>query len=435
MSTDSYRSRQVVITGLGILSPCGIGREAFWNAIRERRSGVAPVEQFECSNVSRGIGGEVKDFNDETIKKVYLKDLRKSLKVMSRDIQMAAAAASLALAESGIRGTVDPERIGVEYGANLIFSPPEDLQDACWACTDDTRQFHFERWGENGFAKMEPLWMLKYLPNMPACHIAIYADARGPSNSLTLDEASSNVVLTESLRILRRGAADAMITGATGTRLHPIRAMHARLWDAIGTADDPGRSCRPFDAHRNGQAIGEGAGCMILEEEAHARARGVRIYGRLLGGGSSCALDRDGRPRARTALVNAMRSALEDAGLAPGDIGHISAHGTGDVASDHVEAEAIWDVFGDLAGRIPVAGLKGYTGNSGAGCGTLEAAASLLAAAEGVAPPTLNCEEPDPACRLNVTQDFVPVASKTFLKINFTRAGQASATVFEALAP
>lgn len=433
MSAENDRGRRVAVTGLGIVSPCGIGREAFWKSLQEGRSGVSLVELFECKNVSQGVGGEVKDFNDETIKKVHLKDLRKSLKVMSRDIQMAMAAASQALADSNLKGSgINPERIGVEYGANLIFSSPDDLKDGARACTDESGQFHFGQWGEKGLAKMEPLWMLKYLPNMPGCHIAIYADARGPSNSLTLDEASSGVVITEALRILRRHAADVMIAGATGTRLHPIRAMHANLWDDVAAIPEhPEKSSRPFDTNRTGQVIGEGAGCLILEGEEHAKQRGVKILGYLLGGGSSCVLSRDGKPQIRTAIGNAIHAALRDAGLKPADIGHINAHGSGDPEDDAIEAAAIHDAFGEAASTIPVASIKGYTGNSGGGCGIIEIAASLLSSAEGFAPRTLNCDEPDPALNLNVTRDFTPVTNKTFLKINYTRAGQATAVIFQ----
>jgi 3-oxoacyl-[acyl-carrier-protein] synthase II len=433
MSAENGRGRRIAVTGLGIVSPCGIGREAFRKSLQEGRSGVSMVQMFACSNVSKGVGGEVKDFNDETIKKVHLKDLRKSLKVMSRDIQMAMAAASQAIAETNLKsGGINPERIGVEYGANLIFSPPDDLKDGALACTDESGQFHFEQWGEKGIAKMEPLWMLKYLPNMPGCHIAIYADARGPSNSLTLDEASSGVVITEALRILRRGAADIMITGSTGTRLHPIRAMHANLWDDVAAdLQHPEQSCRPFDANRTGQVIGESAACLILEDEEHARKRGARIDGYLLGGGSSCVLSKEGKPDIRKAIGNAIHAALRDSGLKPSDIGHINAHGSGDPEEDAIEAAAIHDVFGDAASTIPVCSIKGYTGNSGAGSGIVEIAASLLTTAEGKAPKTLNCEQPDPALKLNVTRDFTPVSNKTFVKINYTRAGQATAVIFQ----
>ncbi len=433
MSVENSRVRRVAITGMGLVSPCGIGREAFTKSLKESRSGVGVVQIYDCQNVSRGIGAEARDFNDETIKKVHLKDLRKSLKVMSRDIQMAMAAASQALVDANLKGTgINPERIGVEFGANLIFSLPEDLQDGCWACTDEQRQFHFDQWGEKGLAKMEPLWMLKYLPNMPGCHIAIYADARGPSNSLTLDEASAGVVIAEALRILRRGAADVMITGTTGTRLHPIRAMHAQLWDDVA-ADPahPEESCRPFDERRTGQVIGEAAATVVLEEVEHAKARGAKIYGYLLGAGSSCVLGRDGKPDVKKAIVNAVESALRDSGLTPADIGHINAHGSGEPEEDAIEAAAIHEIFGPLGSTIPVTSIKGYIGNSGAGGGFVEIIASLLTSAEGLAPKTLNSDRPDPALKLNVTRDFTPVSKKTFLKINFTRAGQATAVVLE----
>jgi 3-oxoacyl-[acyl-carrier-protein] synthase II len=278
---------------------------------------------------------------------------------------------------------------------------------------------------------MFPLWLLKFLPNMPACHIGIAADARGPNNSVTLDEASANLVIGEALRVIARGHADVMITGATGTRVHAVKSIHAVLWDKLAVAeDDPATACRPFDRSRTGQVIGEGAGVLILEDATHARNRGARVYGQILGAGSSCVASTTGKADTRRALVLAMQGALRDAGLSPRDIGHINAHGLATTDSDILEAQAIHEVFGELGSKVPVTALKSYLGNAAAGCGSLELTASLIALQHGVVPATLNYKNADPECALNVVAgEPLATGNKTFLKINVTRVGQASAVV------
>lgn len=431
MAVHHASERQVVITGIGVVSPIGIGVDAFWTQLENRTSGVRPIETLPYSPVPRHIGGEVRDFNPSQFTKT--REQKKAIRVMCREIQLGFAAATLALDDAGIKDdTVAPERLGVEFGANLMLSPPEDLVEACFAAMDETdHKFHYERWGDVGLSKMFPLWLLKYLPNMPACHIGIAADARGPNNSITLDEASANLVIGEALRVIARGHADVMITGSTGTRLHEIKSIHARMWDQLASADGPAENaCRPFDRNRTGQVVGEGSGVLILEDADHAERRGARIYGRILGAGSTCVSKPGGRGDARKALALAMQCALSDAGLAPRDIGHINAHGlaTGDM--DAEEARAIHDVFGEFATQVPVTAVKSYFGNAAAGCGSLEMAASLVALKQGVIPPTLNYETPDPECQLNVVAGkSMEARNRTFLKINVTRMGQASAVV------
>jgi 3-oxoacyl-[acyl-carrier-protein] synthase II len=278
---------------------------------------------------------------------------------------------------------------------------------------------------------MEPLWLLRYLPNMPACHIGISADARGPSNSITLDEASGNLALSEATRIIQRDRAEVMIAGTTGTRVHAVKSMHAALWDKLAKYDEPPETwSRPFDRTRNGQVLAEGACSLILEEESHARNRGATIYGKVLGAGSSCVLSRDGVPGIRQALVNSMRAALRDGNLKPEDIGHINAHGLATVECDAEEAAAIHEVFGPLGSKIPVTAPKSIWGNSGSSAGTLELAASLVALKHGVVPATLNYRTPDPACNLNVVHGQpLAVTNKTVMKLSVTRMGQASVAI------
>ncbi|MEX2316460.1 MAG: beta-ketoacyl-[acyl-carrier-protein] synthase family protein [Pirellulales bacterium] len=435
MNNRHESARRIAITGAGVVSPIGIGAEAFWKNLAAGKSGVGPLTSMSYSAAPRNVAAEIREFTESEARKSWLKDLRKSIKVMCREIQLGVASASLVLENAGIDlEKIDHSRIGVEFGANLMLSPPDVLKDACWICCDESstgRQFQYERWGTTGLPSMEPLWLLRYLPNMPACHIGIAADARGPNNSITLAEASGNLVIGEASRIIARGSADVMIAGTTGTRVHPVKALQAALWDELAESDGPPETwCRPFDLHRTGQVLGEGACSFLLEEESHARGRGARILGFVLGSGSSCVIRGDGTPDRPKALVNAMRAALNDAGISAKDVGHINAHGLASPLADREEYLAIKEVFGPLAEKVPVTALKSYLGNSGSGCGTLELAGSLLALGQGIVPPTLNYQTVDPECPLNVVHGGpLPVSNKTVLKISVTSIGQASAVV------
>ncbi|MDX1969323.1 MAG: beta-ketoacyl-[acyl-carrier-protein] synthase family protein [Planctomycetaceae bacterium] len=431
-------NKDVVISGIGIVSPLGIGIDAFWEGLASGRSGIAHTSLFPGFAAPDQAGGEVKEFTDEAARKVYLKDHRKNLKAMCREIQLGVCSAMLALQHSQLDlKTIDHERLGVEFGANLMLSAPSILKDAVVASMEPgDSAFHFEKWGPCGFPAMEPLWLLRYLPNMPACHISIASDARGPSNSLTLDDSSCNVAVGEAQRILLRGAADVMITGSTGTTLHPIKTLHLALWHEMAlTPHEPQRRSRPFDRDRSGKVVAEGACSLILEDRAHAEARHAKIWGRVLGTGASTVTDRTGKPLYRRALAQAMRSALRAAGVSPEEVGHINAHGAGMKDIDQQEAEAIHDVFGsDLGSRVPVTATKSFLGSAGAGSGSLEIAASLVGLAHGVIPATLNYDTPDPDMpRLNiVTGEPRPAANKIVLSLNVTRLAQASASVIEA---
>lgn len=429
----SESAKRVVITGLGLVSPLGIGVETFEAALQAGKSGIAPISLIPYSAAPGSIGAEVKDLNDETAKTKWLKGQRKSFKVYSRDIQLGVLAAIIGIEHSGLKvEELNHERIGVEFGSNQMYSPPEVLQGGADACAGENLDFHFDRWGGTGIGAMEPLWLLKYLPNMPSCHISILADARGPSNSLTMNEASGNASIGEAIRIMRRDQADVMITGATGTRTASVKGIHAALQDELANhpGEPPETWSRPFDATRNGQVLGEGAAAILLETEAFATARGATVYGSILGTGSSCVLDKQGRPNFRLAFANATRAAFRDAGVTADDIGHVNAFGLGTVRCDAEEAAAIHDLFGARAEQIPVTAFKSQLGNSGAGSGPLELAASLLGLRAGVVYPTLNYRTPDPACRLNIVHDApLPISNKLFLKLSTTDMGQATALI------
>ncbi|HAA50194.1 MAG TPA: 3-oxoacyl-ACP synthase [Planctomycetaceae bacterium] len=439
MSTSESNRPNVVVTGVGVFSPIGIGRETFEQGVLEGTSGIGVIDLPDVVKIPGCVGGEVSEFTLSAARKEYLKPQRKSIKVMCRDIQLGVASAIHALEDSGIDGdSIDRTRLGIDYGADQMFSHPDSLFRAAFRSSEMVQgesgteaDFQISRWGETGIGEMEPLWLLKYLPNMPACHIAIAVDARGPNNSLTLAEASGNLAVGEAHRILIRGSADIMIAGSTGSKLHPIKCLHASQWDDLADGEgDPSSWCRPFDANRTGQVIGEGACSLVLETETHARARGATILGSILGAGSSCVIDRAGRPDVQQALVNAARMALTEADLSPADVGHIHAHGLASRRLDVIEASAIGEVFGERASSVPVTAMKSALGNSGAGSGTLELAASLLALNHGAVPRTLNYSQPDSDCPLDVVHgELRPVSNTVVLNLSTTSNGQASAVL------
>jgi 3-oxoacyl-[acyl-carrier-protein] synthase II len=278
--------------------------------------------------------------------------------------------------------------------------------------------------------RITPLWLLKYLPNMPASHIAIYNDLRGPSNSLTLREASGHLAVGEALVTIRRGAADAMLAGATGTRVHPMKTVHALQSEqvALGTGD-PARWSRPFDKGRQGMVLGEGAAVIVLEELSHARARGARIYGEVVGHAARCGTDKAGVGLRRRVTAQAVGRALESADAGAEDVGHVHAHGASTVLGDRAEAAALGDVLGDAVGRVPTVAAKANFGNLGGGSGLVECVASLLAMQRGELFPLLNYEEADPECPVRAARRGDP-AGNLFVSVAVTPQGQAGALAF-----
>lgn len=427
--------RRVVITGLGLISPVGNTVESLWDAVTTGRSGVRALDRLPgallrmpCAAEARDFSGAIADFG--SLDKEQTRSIRKGCKVMCREIQMGVAAAQRALAQAGLAaGSYDVDRTGVVFGSDYILSGPDEFVDAIAGCVEADGRFVFEQWAAHGLPKITPLWLLKYLPNMPASHIAIYNDLRGPSNSLTMREASAHLAIGEASQIIARGAADTIVAGATGTRVHPLRTLHVVLQEEI--ADDgelaPGQVCRPFDLHRRGMVLGEGAGALVLEALDTARARDATILGEVVGSGSSARMDGRGVGDLRSAVESALRQTLRNARLAPDDVGHVHAHGLSTRRSDAAEAQAIHHVFADRAVPVPVTALKSYVGNTGAGCGVLEVIASLLAFHHHRLFPVLNFATSDPDCPVAVVRsDDVPPGD-AFVAVSLTPLGQASA--------
>ncbi|WP_145364934.1 beta-ketoacyl-[acyl-carrier-protein] synthase family protein [Stratiformator vulcanicus] len=424
----------IVVTGLGLVGPLGLTADEYGQHLLAGESGIRRTDLIKGLAAPENVGGQAWGFDDSVTKTVMPKKQRKFVRVMCREIESGVVSALNAVEHAGLNlDEMDRSRIGVDFGANLMFSPPDVLLDACVKCSDENGDFDYDQWGTTGLNVMEPLWLLKYLPNMPACHISIALDARGPSNSLTLDEVSGINAISEACSIIRRGRADVMIAGVTGTRLHPVKSMHVALWDDLAQYDSPPETwCRPFDQSRKGQVVGEGAGTLILERRDHAEARGAEILAEVLGTGSSCVMDRSGKGDMVKSLTNAIRAALSAAGIAPDELGHVNANAGGSPSGDAAEAEALHQSLGAKAADIPVTALKSYFGSSGAGCGVYELAGSILAGRQGVIPKTLNYESGDSTFPLNVVHgEHASAGSKLFLKTNVTRIGQAAAVVFK----
>ncbi len=425
MGEANTRPRRVVVTGIGVVSPVGIGIDAFWSNLASGKSAIGPLRTPVSMDIPSKLVAEVADFDARP----FLRQ-KKMLKVMSRDIQLGVSAAALAMQTAGLRrGSVDPERLGVVFGTGQIPWTPEELAEAAAHCSGE-QPFDINRWGSDGMSQIYPLWLLRQLPNMPACHTAIDYDARGPNNTITSREASPLLALAEAVHVIRRQRADVLIVGACGSDLHPLDIARLNLTESLSRQDDPERACRPFDRDRDGCVLGEGAAAFVLEDYDRAHARGAEIFGEILATTAGC----DGKGYMNgaggTGLVRAIEAALRQAELEPSQIGHINAHGKATKRDDIVEARAYHRVFGDFAEQIPVTGLKSYFGAFDAGAGAVELAGSLLALRHGRLPATLRYHTPDPLCRLNVVHgDALPLSSGTFLKVNRTAVGQSAAAI------
>jgi 3-oxoacyl-[acyl-carrier-protein] synthase II len=415
-------TRRTVITGAGVLSPVGRGADAFWQALLEGRSGVKAIQGFDASSLPVRFAGEISDFD---AKEYVEKKDRRGLKMMARTIQLAVAAAQLALDHGKVdKSKLDPERFGVEFGAGLIATELPEMADASRASVNcQPGVTDIERWGREGMEAIQPLWMLKYLPNFLASHVSILHDARGPNNSITESDVASLLALGEAYRILGREGADFFLVGGAESKMNVLSLVRQCLFSKLSHRNDaPDKACRPFDRDRDGIVIGEGASVLVVEDLEHARRRGADIFAELIGFGSAFdpALSGEG-------LARAVRAALAEAGVDAKDIDHVNAHGLGTREADTAEARGLHSVFGD---KVPVFAAKSYMGNLGAGGSVTELAASLLALRHGFLPVTLNYEQPDPDCPVRVVAGQPrSVASPFVVKTAFTEMGQCGAVV------
>lgn len=417
-----------------MVCPLGSSKELLWQGLSSGQSAVGSFTSIPSGGLPVKFGAEARQFRGEIedfgqLDKEQKKSIRKGSKMMCRECQMGVAAAQLALSDAGLSpGKIDPERTGISFGSDYMLSLPEEFTEGIKQCLDEQGRFQFSRWGSEGLPKMSPLWLLKYLPNMPASHVAIYNDLRGPNNSLTLREASANVAIGEAFQIILRGSSESMLCGATGTRLHPMKAIHCIQQEELASSDiEPDRACRPFDLNRTGMVLGEGAGALLIEELATARARGASIHGEVLAAASSSVVQRNLVAQREAAMSNVLHNVLKTANIKPEEVGHIHAHGLSTRSGDIEEARAINNVFGSRTKPVPVTAAKSYFGNLGAGSGMVEIIASLMAMHHGRLFPILNYETPDPECPIAAVTNGAVEPGKIFINLSVTPQGQASA--------
>ncbi len=424
------QSRRVVITGLGVISPLGNSPTSLLAKLRAGTSGVRPWQNLPLGALPVDHAAEAIDFTGSIeqfgpLDKETQRAIRKGQKVMCREIEMGVAAAQLALHDSGLsRDKRDRDRTGVIYGCDYIMTLPEEFTAGIEKCLDANRNLVFEKWAELGLPQVNPLWLLKYLPNMPASHIAIYNDLRGPNNSITLREASSCAAISEAHSTISRGHADALVVGATGSRALAFRAMHASMQEELAKdRSDPTAMSRPFATDRDGSVLGEGAAALVMETLEHAEQRGATILGEVVGSGSTTVTPVFGEDYLKQSFVNVLNACLRSAETT--EIGHIHAHGLGTRRCDAQEAAAIAQVFGSGSSAPPVVAAKSYFGNLGAGSGMVEVIASLLCLGDDRLFNTLNADTLAADCPIRLASAETS-AGDSFISLNVTPQGQAS---------
>jgi len=433
------KSARVVVTGLGAVSPLGLSAEQMWAGLREGRCGIARIKAFDPTGLSCELGGEVPDYR---IQDYVPKTHRKATKLMCRDIELAVIAAREAVLNSGLvtKGidpehvTVEPTRVGINLGAGMISCDIVELAPAVAASVADGR-FDMRLWGKQGLELITPLWLLKYLPNMLACHVGIIHDIQGPSNTITCAEAAAHLAIGEAAQVVARGAADVALAGAGETKVHPMLLIRQDLLHRVTTAcpDRPEAACRPFDADAQGSVFGEGAGIIVLENLDHARQRDARILAELVGIGQSHSigpayerLEPDGK-----GLQIAIENALEDAGIGPEELDLVIPHGTGVPHDDLAEARAIGAALGSAVQKVSVWPTKSMLSTTGAASGALDVVAAVRAIADEVIPAARNFTRPAEGCHLNIATESRTARIRHAMCCSYTHGGQTAAVVLK----
>lgn len=379
--------RRVVVTGVGLVTPLGVGIDNVWQKILKGESGIAPITRFETTKHETKFAGEVKDFNAED----YVSP--KEVKRIDLFIQYAAAAAKIAFNDSGLdMEKEDAERAGVLIGTGLGGLP--------------TLEKYHSVLLERGPGRISPFFIPMLIANEAPGHVAIQLGMKGPNLSIVTACATGTHSIGDATRIIQYGDADVMVAGGTEANLTPLTIGGFNAMKALSTRNDaPHQASRPFDKNRDGFVVSEGAGVVILEELSHAVNRGAKIYAEVIGYGyngdayhiTAPCPDGDG-------FIRCMNMAIRDAGISPGNVNYINAHGTSTDLNDQTETLAIKKVFGENAYKIPISSTKSMVGHLLGAAGAIEAIFSVLAIRDSICPPTINYETPDPDCDL----DYVP---------------------------
>jgi 3-oxoacyl-[acyl-carrier-protein] synthase II len=400
--------RRVVVTGLGVVAPNGVGNDAFWAACVEGKSGVRPIRTFDASGHPVKIAAEVPDFD---LAPFVPAAHRKSIKLMGRAARFGVAASGHAVRDSGLDlARENPERVGVVMGTGVVPMDLPEVAPIIGPAYGEDGVLRVDQIGRRGNGALAPLWILKYLPNMSAAHISLIHGAQGPNSTITTACAAGTQAVGEAFRLIARDDADIVLAGGSDSRIDPLLMLAYHALGALSMSDRPASEVsRPFDGQRDGFVLGEGAGVLVLEELERAKKRGATIYAEVLGMGSSFDAYAVTKPDPEAAgAVRAIRWALREARIDPHDVDYVNAHGTSTRLNDQMETTAIKRTFNGGARVLPLSSIKSMIGHLIGAAGAVEACALAMTLKTGVIPPTINQTTPDPVCDL----DYVPNHSR-----------------------
>ena len=430
---------RIVVTGMGAITPLGLSAGEMWAGIKEGRCGAKPITAFDPVGFSCKIAGQAPDFK---IGNFVPKSYRKATKLMNRDIELAVVAAKEAIDNCGLitkgvdetKVNIDTARAAVEFGAGFMCCDLQELGSAVDKAITDGK-FDIHKWGTEGMEALTPLWLLKYLPNMLACHVSIIHDLQGPSNTITCAEVSSHMAIAEAAQIIDRGWADIAVAGGGEAKMHPMSILRQCVEKRVSTKynDTPEKACRPFDADADGAVFGEGAGAMVLESLEYAQKRGAKIYGELAGFGHSHSLEptylkmeSDGE-----GIRCAIEQALAQAGIDASAIDLVIPNGTGIPSDDLAEARAIEAVFGARVKDVPVLPVKSMLTNTSAASGALEAIIAFNIMNESFIPAAKNCDKKAAGVNLNINSHALNKEVRYVLCTGYSYGGQTAAIVLK----
>lgn len=405
--------RRVVVTGVGAVSPVGTGNQKNWDALINGRSGIGLITRFDASGMPVKIAGEVTDFNAEQFIE------KKEIKKMDLFIQYAMAAAQFAMEDSGLSITEEnAERVGVLVGAGLGGLPAIEKYHSALL--------------EGGYKKITPFFIPMLIINLAPGHISIKYGAKGPNLSSVSACATGTHSIGDAYHMIARGDADAMIAGGTESTVTPLGIGGFAVMKALSDSrnDQPERASRPFDKSRDGFVMGEGAGIVILEEYEAAKARGAKIYAEVVGYGlTGDAYHMTAPSEGGEGAARCMKMALNNAGVNPEQVTYINAHGTSTPFNDLNESLAIKSVFGEYAYKLMISSTKSMTGHLLGAAGGVEAVYCCMSMDKGIVPPTINYEEPDPACDLDYVPNVARQADVQYAMSNSLGFGGTNATL------
>jgi 3-oxoacyl-[acyl-carrier-protein] synthase II len=410
--------RRVVVTGMGALTPIGNDVPSYWDSLVNGRSGIGRITLFDPVRTPSKVAGELKGFDADTL--MPKKEVRRN----DRYVHYAWAATVEAMADAGLSNPIEDEALAWRTGAIIgsgiggVNTMIRDIQEATI----------------EGIERVGPFLVTALIPDMAAGYVAIYANVRGPNYATVSACSSANHAIGDSLNIIRRGDADVMIAGGAEAGIGEIPVMAFSAMRALSTKcnEQPEKASRPFDAERDGFVMGDGAGVVVLEALEHAKARGATIHAEVVGYGATDDASHITLPApGGRGAVESMRAAIADSGLTPEDIDYINAHGTSTPPNDRSETAAIKTLFGEAAYRVPISSTKSMTGHLMGAGGGIEAIASIQTIKNGIVPPTINLEHPDPDCDL----DYVPnearqVEVETAMSNSFGFGGHNATLVF-----